>query len=204
MNYNLDSYDWVDNHHSPKILKKLKFIINKKKNKKFYHLDIGCGNGFITNQISYFFKKSLGIEPSTSGIKLAKKYKSSKLKFQKITLENLAKKNVKFDYITIIEVIEHQYDPFNFMKNIEKISKKNGYVLISTPFHGFFKNLAIALLNKFDDHFTVMWKHGHIKFFSEKTFKELIANYKFNIENIFYSGRFYPFSNSMIFLLKKN
>ena len=89
------------------------------------------------------------------------------------------------------------------MKEIEKLSKKNGYVLITTPYHGYIKNLVLSLLGLMDNHFTALWTHGHIKFFSIKTLKKLISNYKFDIKEISFSGRFYPLSSSMIFLLKR-
>jgi 2-polyprenyl-6-hydroxyphenyl methylase/3-demethylubiquinone-9 3-methyltransferase len=37
--------------------------------------------------------------------------------------------------------------------------------VISTPFHGYWKNIALAVSGKFDDHFTALWNGGHIKFF---------------------------------------
>ena len=94
----------------------------------------------------------------------------------------------------------------DFLIKLSKITKNDGLVIISTPFHGYFKNLLISLLNLNDSHYTVLWKHGYIKFFSGKTFKKLISISKvpLKIKRISFSGRIYPFSNSMIFLLKKN
>ena len=70
-------------------------------------------------------------------------------------------------------------------------------------FGGYIKNLVLSLLGLMDNHFTALWTHGHIKFFSIKTLKKLISNYKFDIKEISFSGRFYPLSSSMIFLLKR-
>ena len=89
------------------------------------------------------------------------------------------------------------------MKNLEQLSKKGGLVVITTPYHGYFKNLALSVLGAMDNHFTALWRHGHIKFFSIKTLKKLISFYKFEIIDIKFSGRFYPLSSSMIFILKK-
>ena len=200
------TYHWSDeNVHTPFIAKDLKKILSERNFSNLEHLDIGCGNGFITKIINKFFKKTTGIDLSNEGIKLAKK-KSKKIKnlnFLNIAPEKLIKKNIKFDVITTIEVIEHQYDPFEFMSNIEKLSKKNGYVLITTPYHGYIKNLILSLLGLMDNHFTALWTHGHIKFFSIKSLKKLISNYNFDIEEINFSGRLYPLSSSMIFFLKR-
>ncbi len=74
-------------------------------------------------------------------------------------------------------------------------------LIISTPFHGYFKNLLISILGKFDDHFNPLWEHGHIKFWSINTFMQLLSRNGFEIKEIYFSGRFYPFSKSMIFLI---
>ena len=200
------TYHWSDEHtHTPAITNDLKKILSKDKFKKYNHLDVGCGNGYITKIISKYFKKTTGIDLSKEGIKFAKKNlkKSDKISFFCISPEQLIKKKTKYDVITSIEVIEHQYDPFKFIENIEKLCKKGGYAIITTPYHGYFKNLALSILGAMDNHFTALWRHGHIKFFSIKTLKKLISNYKFNIVDIKYSGRFYPLSSSMIFILKK-
>ena len=48
--------------------------------------------------------------------------------------------------------------------------------IISTPFHGYWKNLALALTNKMDWHYTALWDHGHIKFFSPRTLTRLLTD----------------------------
>ena len=177
----------------------------EKKYQKLNHLDIGCGNGFITKIINKYFKKTTAIDVSLDGIKFAKKgiYNKRKISFLNSSPEKLIKKKMKYDVITSIEVIEHQYDPFQFMNNLEKLCNIGGYVLITTPYHGYFKNLLMSILGIMDNHFTALWTHGHIKFFSIKTLKKLILNYRFEILSITFSGRFYPISSSMIFLLKR-
>tara|TARA_A100001011_G_scaffold350557_1_gene389950 strand:- start:30 stop:656 length:627 start_codon:yes stop_codon:yes gene_type:complete len=200
-------YQWdSENHHTPKIEHDLAKILNNPEYKLYDHIDVGCGNGALTVKFCKFFKKSLGIDLSEDGIKFAKKYENEKIKFENEGIENLIEKGREFDFVSAIEVIEHQYDPMDFLIKLSKITKNDGYVIISTPFHGYFKNLLISLLNLNDSHYTVLWKHGHIKFFSVKTFKKLVSISKvpLKIKRISYSGRIYPFSNSMIFLLKKN
>ena len=200
-------YQWDnENHHTPKIEYDLTKILNNPDFKSLNHIDVGCGNGALTVKFCKFFNKSLGIDLSEDGIKFAKKYENENIKFENESIENLIEKDKKFDFVSAIEVIEHQYDPTDFLIKLSQITKKGGFIIISTPFHGYFKNLLISLLNLNDKHYTVLWKHGHIKFFSVKTFKKLILTSKapLKIEKIRYSGRVYPFSNSMIFLLKKN
>jgi 2-polyprenyl-6-hydroxyphenyl methylase/3-demethylubiquinone-9 3-methyltransferase len=201
----LINYQWTnETHHTPSITKSIEKILKRTTKSTFEHVDVGCGNGFITSKIRKYFKTSIGIDLSKQGIYFANKnYKSKNLKFYLKDMQSLINEKKKFDYVTTIEVIEHQYDPFKFMECLEKILKKNGYLLITTPFHGYFKNLIMSIFGLMDNHFTALWNHGHIKFFSIKTLKKLISNYKFEIVDISYSGRIYPLSSSMIFLLKR-
>ena len=204
---NAIDYRWENDHgHTPKIEQGLSKILNNPNYKSLNHIDIGCGNGALTIKFYKYFKKTLGIDLSKKGIEFAKKYENEKIKFEHESIENLISNKKKFDFVTAVEVIEHQYDPLDFIQKLNQITEEDGYVLITTPFHGYFKNLLISLLNLNDKHYTVLWKHGHIKFFSVKTFKQLISSSRTSLEikKIGYSGRFYPFSHSMIFLLKKN
>ena len=93
--------------------------------------------------------------------------------------------------MTLIAALEEEY----------KILENDGKLLISTPYHGYIKNLLISLLGKTDFHFNPLWRHGHIKFFSIKTLSELLKKCNLKVINKKFSGRFYPISNSMIFLI---
>lgn len=210
-------YAWDNElHKTPGILKDLVKILSNVRNlQKLSYIDVGCGNGAITKILAKFFKNTCGIDLSLDGIRLAKKNNISKIEFLHKDMDTLIKKKKYFDFVSAIEVIEHQYDPHLFISQLNLITKKNGYILISTPYHGYLKNLLISLLGMMDNHFTALWRHGHIKFFSLKTLKNLVLtknirignrSYQNNLSiiNVSFSGRFFPFSRSMIFLLKKN
>lgn len=89
---------------------------------------------------------------------------------QDVSSEKLpgALSELRFDVVISTEVIEHLYAPRSYMKMIKNILPNNGVVIISTPYHGYLKNLVMALTNKMDNHFTVLWDGGHIKFWSRK------------------------------------
>jgi 2-polyprenyl-3-methyl-5-hydroxy-6-metoxy-1,4-benzoquinol methylase len=211
----LIDYSWCDDYYETPFISKdlIKIVKNIDCTSKKSYLDVGCGNGSITKKLSHFFKSTTGIDLSSQGIEQAKKNNNTNIEFLNLDLEMLIQKK-KFDFVSAIEVIEHQYDPYLFISQLAHVTRDNGYVLISTPYHGYFKNLLIALFGKMDRHFTALWRHGHIKFFSKKTLTALILakntifgktnlDYKFQIQNIFYSGRFFPLSRSMIFLIRK-
>ena len=61
-------------------------------------------------------------------------FKSKKKNFIKIDLEKKNKINKKFKNVVILNVLEHIFDTNNSILEIKKILKKNGNLIISTPF----------------------------------------------------------------------
>ena len=198
-------YTWNSGNEDksyPYLSKTLQKILNKLKYKKKL-LDVGCGNGSLTKTLSKNFNSTFAIDTSNSAIYFAKKKNLKRVTFKVGSLQlyqNKFKRNT-FDTITAIEVIEHVYSPDLFLKSIKKVMNNKTNLIISTPFHGYFKNLLISIFGKFDDHFNPLWEHGHIKFWSVDTFKQLLSRNGLKVEEIYFSGRFYPLSKSMIFLI---
>ena len=143
-------------------------------------LDAGCGGGYILSELHRRgFKNILGFDASESGIKVAKEnYKNIEDRFDvhnayyRDLPESFPKKD--YDIILSVEVIEHMYNPKEYLKNLNFWLKKGGFIIITTPYHGYIKNLSIGLLNKFDKHVNPLWEGGHIKFFSKNTLYSLL------------------------------
>ena len=195
------SHNFADNSYGY-LSKSLNIIIKKYVKNKKNLLDIGCGNGYLTKNISKNFKEILAIDSSNSAIKNAKKNYFGKINFSEKKVEEV-KKTKLWNCITLIEVIEHLYSPDDMLKKIYKISNKNTKIIITTPYHGFIKNILILLFGKFDTHFSPLWEHGHIKFFSKNTLLKISLRNSFKIDKIFYSGRFFPISKSIILVISK-
>ena len=198
-------YDWVNNntsHHNYLI----KSVINILKDLDISDtelLDVGCGNGVLTSEVSKFFKHTKGIDLSGTGIETAQKLNSKKLTFENISLDEMIERKKKFKFISSFEVIEHQYLPDDFLNKINQLLEDDGTFLVTTPYNGYIKNLIISILGKHDWHFNPLWRHGHIKFFSVNTLTSILNECNFEVIKKNFSGRFYPVSCSMMFLTKK-
>ena len=62
-------------------------------------------------------------------------------------------------------------------------------MVISTPYHGYWKNLAISILNGWDRHFEVEREGGHIKFFSKRTLTRMAQAAGFRALRFYGAGR---------------
>lgn len=200
-------YKWSEQELSSTLkllLPKIEKHILNKISKKSLLLDAGCGTGYLTNWLGKKGFTSLGVDGSKIGIKLAKKNKNKNVNFIYSDIEKIKKRlKNKFDVVFCVEVIEHIFSPREFLSTLETVTKKNGYIFISTPYHGYFKNLIIALLGKFDEHFTALWDFGHIKFFSKNTLTKLLIEKKFQIVKYGTVGRTFFLWKSMFFIVKR-
>jgi 2-polyprenyl-6-hydroxyphenyl methylase/3-demethylubiquinone-9 3-methyltransferase len=81
--------------------------------------------------------------------------------------------------------------------------ESGGTLVVSTPYHGYLKNLALALTGKMDEHFTALWDHGHIKFWSQRTLRILLEEAGFRDVTYRRVGRVPALAKSMIAVAEK-
>lgn len=109
----------------------------------------------------------------------------------------------EYDIVLSVEVIEHVLYPKVYLENIHGWLKKSGYLILTTPYHGYLKNLTIAFLGKFDRHVNPLWEGGHIKFFSQKTIANILRESGFDYIKFYGSGRLPYLWKSMIVVARK-
>jgi 2-polyprenyl-3-methyl-5-hydroxy-6-metoxy-1,4-benzoquinol methylase len=179
-------------------------LLNKSRNQCI--LDLGCGNGHLVNFLISEGFNAYGTDASESGITIANKINPGKFFIQDLSIGELPEelKKLKFDTIISTEVIEHLYDPANFIDFCRKALSTNGEIIISTPYHGYLKNMAIGLFNKWDAHFSPTWHGGHIKFWSKASLSQLLTDSGFTVVAFKGCGRFPYFWKSMIIKAKLN
>lgn len=163
-------------------------------------IDVGCGNGAVAANLANAGFTIQGIDGSSEGISRAK-LAFPQLRFDRRSVyDNLAEEFGQFDVVLCLEVIEHLYAPRDFLVGVRKLLRPNGTLILSTPFHGYWKNLAIAIAGRFDEHFNSLTDHGHIKFWSFSTLGALMREAGLVVGQRQLVGRFPPLSKSMIFV----
>jgi len=106
-----------------------------------------------------------------------------------------------FDVVWSTEVIEHIYYIHNYLFEMNRILKLDGLFIMTTPYHGLIKNLAIVLFG-FEKHFC-NFLGGHIRFFSNKCLRRLFKKFGFEIIEKQYIGRIWPISKSVYIVGRK-
>lgn len=140
-------------------------------------LDVGCGLGYFLLTMKNLGMNPYGIEPGKIDYELADKYNLN------IYNENLL--DIKFDenffdVISLNHVFEHVSNPSETMKELSRILKKDGYLIIRIP-------LADSYAFKF---FGRYWGQldtpRHLFIFTSENLKKYGLKNGFEIENIRY------------------
>jgi 2-polyprenyl-3-methyl-5-hydroxy-6-metoxy-1,4-benzoquinol methylase len=165
--------------------------------------ELGCGNGSVANALTRQGWDVTGVDPSAEGIAQAKsRYPGLKL-FEGSSDNDLAGRYGRFPVVTSLEVVEHVYSPRRYAATLFSLLEPGGIAIVSTPYHGYWKNLALALAGKMDAHFTALWDHGHIKFWSIETLGELLREAGFVDARFHRVGRMPALAKSMIAVARK-
>jgi 2-polyprenyl-3-methyl-5-hydroxy-6-metoxy-1,4-benzoquinol methylase len=170
------------------------------KNKNLCILDLGCGNGHLVKHLLTNGFNAFGTDASEEGIAIALQGCEDRFFLQDISTGKLPDElqKEKFDTLISTEVIEHLYDPIAFAKFCKSVLGAKGEIIISTPYHGYLKNLTLSIFNKWDSHINPLWQGGHIKFWSKVTLSKLLSDEGFTVTAFKGCGRFPYFWKSMI------
>jgi len=162
------------------LLEKVVDILSKEKRGKV--LDIGCGNGNCCLRL-----KNLGFEVRGLDIDEKRfKYKDE-IDFTRCDIASgLPFPDNSFDYIIFLEVIEHLRDPYFVIKEISRILRESGSLIISTPN---ILNLKSRMRFLFE---------GAWEFFREPLL-EHVKLYKGNTENLHLIAWRYPEIEYMLY-----
>jgi len=162
-------------------------------------LDLGCGNGALARLLSQAGFQVTACDVDRRGIEIASQVDSGVRFLQLGAYDDPSELNEsEFDVVVCAEVIEHLYIPRQVPRFARAVLKPEGHLVVSTPYHGYLKNLAISILDKWDFHHNSFEEGGHIQFFSPKTLARLLKEERFEVARFHFVGRFHFFWNGMI------
>jgi 2-polyprenyl-3-methyl-5-hydroxy-6-metoxy-1,4-benzoquinol methylase len=155
-------------------------------------LDVGCGLGWLAAEFARRGCQVVGIDLNDEYLALASKaypdIRFAHAAANETILETLQEK--PFDLVICVEVAEHVYSPEALAAGCFTAVGHGGRFVVSAPYHGYLKNVIIALAGKGDSHYDPLFHGGHIKFFSRKTMTTLLTRTGFRDIQFAGAGRF--------------
>lgn len=155
-------------------------------------LDIGAGNGALCARLLDDGYRSVGIDADERGTRIAADAHPGG-RFYTLAVEDppqtLLEVEEPFDAVVSTEVVEHLYTPRLLLAFAHSALKPDGLLLLTTPYHGYLKNVAIAATGQWDRHHTAHWDGGHIKFWSRRTLTTLVEGNGFAVTGFRGIGR---------------
>lgn len=150
-------------------------------------LDVGCGLGFLLSGLDAKFDKY--------GVEISKLASAEALNYGNIfngTLENASYEENFFDVVILYHVIEHLDFPESVLKEIKRILKKDGKLLIGTP------NFECICAKIFGDNFRMLHDKSHVSLFSHNSLKKFLLANDFIVEKSefpFFNTRHFTMAN---------
>ncbi len=158
-------------------------------------LDVGCGNGAFLYKMQAAGMNAYGVELSAEGAKEAQRLG---LKVKCGTLEEQDYPSAYFDVITLNHVLEHVADPIKTLKELGRILKPNGTLIIAVPNS---RSLARFLFGRYWASLDVP---RHLMTYNPKTMRIAAKKAGLKMKKVRYISFPFQFQASISYLLHPN
>lgn len=158
-------------------------------------LDAGCGDGNFAASLHDAGFEMFGMDMSASGVRIATARGAGQFVESSVYDDLLHPfPGVQaFDAIVAVEVIEHLYAPRVFARRAFDALRPGGRLIVTAPYWGYAKNIAVAVSGRMDRSLTALWDGGHIKHWSRKTLGQLMQEQSFETVAFEGAGRRPPY-----------
>lgn len=173
-------FQWLWHNHKIRLAKKI--LANLKFNNC---LDVGCASGHMISKISYFYPKAkyTGVDIHDKAIKYAKK-KYPRIEFKIASADKLPFKDNTFELILFYETIEHVENPNKCLKEIKRVIKKNGTLILTMDSGSLLFRMVWFIWEKTKGK---IWQGAHLHPFHHTELEQLIINSGFRIKDKIFS-----------------
>lgn len=171
-------------------------------------LDVGCGGGSLAFKAKKEFNEVYGIDISPTRVKQAQKKalqkfpNDNKLHFSTCNInKEINFPDNTFDAVTCIAVIEHIFDPYFVISEINRVLKNDGIFIAEVPNIAYLKYRIHLLFGKLPvtssplNWKEIGWDGGHLHYFTKKIFCRMIEDSGFKILKVSGTGLFARFRN---------
>jgi 2-polyprenyl-3-methyl-5-hydroxy-6-metoxy-1,4-benzoquinol methylase len=140
-------------------------------------LDVGCGEGFLTEQIQQMGNHLTGMDvlPTAKRQSGFDCYLQRDLE-QGVDTESPALRGRKFDKILMLDVLEHLRTPERVLKDCQPLLKTTGELIVSLPNIANITVRLMLLTERFNYTDRGLLDRTHLRFFTRKTARELVES----------------------------
>jgi 2-polyprenyl-6-hydroxyphenyl methylase/3-demethylubiquinone-9 3-methyltransferase len=152
-------------------------------------LDAGCGHGEFAAFLLNLGFAVTGVDISATAIAKAK-HRCPGMRFEVASLEvALPFADEEFAAVWCSELLEHLFDVHRALAELNRVLQPRGKLVLTTPYHGLLKNIAIALVG-FEKHYNPYL--SHIRFFTRRSLAMCLDRAGFTVERWRGVGRWWP------------
>lgn len=142
-------------------------------------LDLGCGNGWFSAALDRCGFQVTGVDYSESGLRIAsRQYPELRFARQDVMAPLDAALVGCFDAVVAIDLVDRLTLPRRLVEAALEALKPGGLLIVTSPYHGYMKNLLVALAGGFDSRWDPLDEHGRVKFFSRATLLPLLREFE--------------------------
>ena len=167
-------------------------------------LDLGCGNGWFSGALERCGFDMTGLDDNADRLREARdRYADVRFVVHDATSREPAPWSQPFDAVVSIDVIDHVARPRRFLETALDALKPGGLLVVTTTYHGYAKNLALALTGRFDRRWEVNAEGGRLRFYSPDTLRALVGEFALDDVHLETIGRIPMFARSLLFAATK-
>jgi methionine biosynthesis protein MetW len=160
-------------------------------------LDVGCGDGWFGKRIIKEVGAEVhGVDISKDALKKAE-LSGLKVKKQNLYGNELSYPNNYFDAVLCGDIIEHLINTEFFIRELRRVLKKNGFLILSVPNIAAYYNRFLLLAGKLPLGIESaselvfppvkakdVYNTGHVRAYTKETITKLIQYHGFKIEDV--------------------
>ncbi len=128
------------------------------------YLDIGCAFGFLVRYASDYFDRSVGVDLSAFAVEKAQGLHPHST-FIQCDAADLPFKDVEFDFITALDVLEHTQDLPKTFASVARVLRRGGWLFADIPCAGFLRR-HLGWLDKDITHISILSRREYERIIS--------------------------------------
>jgi methionine biosynthesis protein MetW len=148
-------------------------------------LDVGCGEGTLGQLARTMFREVHGIDIAEDAVRLSRE-KGLITHRVNLNTEPAPYSDNTFDTVVTLDVIEHMFDPIRFIRELHRILRPGGHLVLSTPNIRKIQRVLTLIRGRFPrtSYDPVGFDGGHLHYFTSADLRDLLTTNGFDVVTV--------------------